>query len=132
MKFLYQASVVVLIAVLFVNCSTKQSGVKVLSVADFKNKVESTKSNNLILDVRTKDELSQGTIPNAIHMDFFQSDFKAALEKLDKDVPCFVYCAAGVRSNKAAIMMSEMGFEEVYDLDGGMRAWQNAGERISN
>ncbi|MBW1992454.1 MAG: sulfurtransferase [Deltaproteobacteria bacterium] len=49
---------------------------------------------------------------------------KDALEELDKDKPTLVYCAIGGRSRVAAQLLSGLGFREVYNLAGGIRAYQ--------
>ena len=77
----------------------------------------------LLLDVRTKEEVENGMIDGAMHLDFYSNDFSASLEKLDKNQTVFVYCAKGGRSNKAANQMVNLGFSKVYDLDGGFGAW---------
>jgi 3-mercaptopyruvate sulfurtransferase SseA len=43
-----------------------------------------------------------------------------------------VYCKSGGRSGEAATMMKEMGFTEVYNMQGGMLAWSNAGMPVDN
>jgi rhodanese-related sulfurtransferase len=84
-----------------------------------------------LVDVRTPGEWSEGIITGARLMDFNGSEFRSELSSLDKDRPVYVYCAAGGRSHKAYEMMKEMGFKEVYDLDGGMGAWRNAGREVA-
>ena len=83
-----------------------------------------------VLDVRTEGELVSGVIPGAIHMDFYSNSFQQELEKLDKDKPVYVYCAAGGRSGKAMSMMKSMNFKEVYNLSGGFPTWQAAGFEV--
>lgn len=96
-----------------------------LNVNDFEKKLEITKD-KIVLDVRTKDEFSQGHLANATMIDYYKDDFKEALSKLDKTKPVFVYCAAGGRSSSASGILIELGFKNVYDLHGGMRAWAGA------
>jgi rhodanese-related sulfurtransferase len=43
---------------------------------------------------------------------------------MDKNIPVFVYCRSGGRSGKAAKKMKEKGFKSVYNLEGGIIAWQ--------
>ena len=81
-----------------------------------------------ILDVRTPEEWEEGTIKGATKMDFFDNDFDHQLEKLDKTKPVYVYCKSGGRSGKAAKKMEKMGFTTVYNLLGGIGAWNAAGE----
>ena len=61
---------------------------------------------------------------------FYDADFKAQLEKLDKNKPVYVYCKVGGRSGQAAAQMQAMGFTAVYNLTGGMNAWNGAGKEV--
>ena len=81
----------------------------------------------VLVDVRTPEEYASGHIDGAININIFDQNFKQELEKLDKSQAVSVYCKVGGRSAKAANIMKEMGFEEVYDLDGGIRNWTEAG-----
>lgn len=99
---------------------------KDVNVNEFKKLVDQL-DNEVILDVRTPGEVSQGMISGAQHIDFYADNFKDELKKLDKDKPVLVYCAAGGRSAQAQAMMKDMGFKEVYNLLGGYTAWKQAG-----
>lgn len=83
-----------------------------------------------LVDVRTPQEWSTGHIPGALHIDWFDDDFKARVSQLDKDRPVRLYCAGGGRSEEARQMLREMGFTDLYDLDGGIAAWKKAGGQI--
>lgn len=72
-----------------------------------------------LVDVRTKDEVAQGKIGNAIHIDFFSSDFEKEVLKLDRNKEVYIYCRSGNRSQKAAKIMQRLGFSHVIDLEGG-------------
>jgi rhodanese-related sulfurtransferase len=87
-----------------------------------------TQEGGQILDVRTPAEWEGGTIKGATKMNFFDKDFDKQLEKLDKTKPVYVYCKIGGRSGKAAKKMSKMGFTTVYNLVGGITAWNAAGK----
>ncbi len=76
-------------------------------------------------DVRTPAEYTTGHLPDAVNIDLYAPDFSKQLEALDKDKSYFVYCQNGVRSPKAAELMHTLGFRHVYDIEGGMTAWQN-------
>ena len=80
-----------------------------------------------ILDVRTAQEVAGGTLPGAVNIDFFAPDFDRQVGRLDKTKPVFVYCAVGGRSSKAAQQLQQAGVKTVYNLSGGMQAWQQAG-----
>lgn len=100
--------------------------VKTLSTADFKRILAQTPS-RILLDVRTDAEVVQGVITGARQLDYLNPDFPQQIAKLDKSIPVFVYCAVGGRSGKAIKLLSAQGFNTVYNLEGGMKAWQTAG-----
>ncbi|QQR86686.1 MAG: rhodanese-like domain-containing protein [Flavobacteriales bacterium] len=83
-----------------------------------------------LIDVRTPDEWSRGHIEGAVHIDWFSDEFKAQVEKLDKNAPVRLYCAAGGRSEEAREMLRGMGFRDVLDLDGGIGAWKKSGGAV--
>jgi rhodanese-related sulfurtransferase len=79
-----------------------------------------------LLDVRSKEEIdATGIIHNAIHINYYDDDFKVRVENLDKEKTYVVYCASGVRSGKSQMIMEELGFDEVYNLQGGYNAWKS-------
>lgn len=81
-------------------------------------------NNAIVLDVRTDAEIAEGIIPNAIHLDIYKGQgFIYALEELDKSKSYYVYCRSGNRSGQACQIMEELGFENTYNLEGGMLQW---------
>lgn len=81
----------------------------------------------VILDIRTPEEFAGGHIAGAANLDFYEPDFAANLDALDKDLPYFVYCRSGNRSASAIETMKDLGFTQVYELDGGIVSWAGAG-----
>ncbi|NRA94424.1 MAG: rhodanese-like domain-containing protein [Psychroserpens sp.] len=87
-------------------------------------------NNAVVLDVRTPEEVAQGIIPDAIHIDIYKGQgFIDEVEQLDKSKAYFVYCKMGGRSGQACAVMNQLGFEETYNLKGGFTEWQG---EISN
>jgi rhodanese-related sulfurtransferase len=84
----------------------------------------------VILDVRTPAEFSDGHISGAINIDFYASDFKDQLSRLDLNKRYLVYCRTGIRSAQAAGIMAGLGFQNIYNLTGGITAWLNAGYKV--
>ena len=77
--------------------------------------------NAVVLDVRTDDELGEGVIKNAIHIDIYKGqEFIDALEDLDKSKNYYVYCRSGNRSGQACAIMDQLGFKNAYNLEGGI------------
>src|SRR5690554_7310457 len=78
---------------------------KDLNQADWKAQIEANE-NAVILDVRRPDECEEGIIPNAITLDIMNPQpFLKEVEKLDKNVPYFIYCRSGARSGQACLIM---------------------------
>jgi rhodanese-related sulfurtransferase/thiol-disulfide isomerase/thioredoxin len=85
----------------------------------------------LILDVRTAQEFADGHLEKALNLDYNASDFQSQLSRLDKTKPYLVYCAVGGRSRKAAKLMQEMGFHQVYNVTDGFPALKSLGLPVS-
>ena len=84
-----------------------------------------------VLDVRTAAEVAEGVIGDAIHIDWNSPDFADRVAGLDRDVPYLVYCRSGNRSQGAVATMADLGFTQIYELDGGILAWLDAGGTIT-
>lgn len=80
--------------------------------------------NAVVLDVRTDAEVADGVIANAIHFDIYKGqEFISEIEALDKSKNYYVYCRSGNRSGQACQIMAQLGFENAYNLEGGMLEW---------
>lgn len=119
-----------LLILLTLSCAKEQEGVNLVDSNGFEKQMEETTSQ--IVDVRTPREFSEGHIANAVNMDVTSDDFESKIEALDKEKPVMVYCKAGGRSAKAAGILKDKGFKQVYDLDGGMIGWNEAKKPIEN
>jgi rhodanese-related sulfurtransferase len=81
--------------------------------------------NAVILNVRTSEEMEEGYIPGAIHLDIYQpQEFLEGLDALDKSKHYYVYCRSGNRSGQACALMTSRGFSAAYNLKGGMLEWE--------
>jgi rhodanese-related sulfurtransferase len=104
--------------------TTTQSSYTILTVADFKVKMESFAGTDFsLVDVRTPGEVADGTMENAVNIDFNNANFSVELAKLDKSKPLMLFCRSGARSGRASSIAKELGFTEIYDLQGGFMAW---------
>lgn len=78
--------------------------------------------NAIMIDMRTDKEYGEGHIVNALH----QPDAaKIRIEKY-RDRPLIVYCRSGNRSTSYCSSLRKQGFESVYNLKGGVLAWERA------
>lgn len=106
--------------------STENTVAKTINAPEFAKNIENNKE-AIILDVRTPQELAEGYISGAVNIDYSSSNFKEDLNKLDKSKPVYVYCRSGRRSANAMSLLNNLGFTEVYNLNGGIISWAQAG-----
>ncbi len=78
---------------------------------------------SVVIDVRPEAELVEGEIEGHITINFFDPTFQEQIDELDRDKTYLLHCRSGNRSGKACAMMAQMGFEKLYNLDGGIQAW---------
>lgn len=80
----------------------------------------------LVLDVREENEFKQGHLANAVHIPLSQLGKRLTeLEKYRRHT-LITYCRSGNRSNSAAGLLRKRGFTSVFNLAGGIDAWQKA------
>ena len=84
----------------------------------------------IILDVRTPEEFFAGHIANAININVADGSFAAQVSKLDKNATVAVYCRSANRSAVATDEMAELGFVDMYDMQGGILDWEAAGGAV--
>ncbi len=97
--------------------------IKNIDVVEFKAKMQN--EGVIILDVRTPLETALGKIEGAKKINVKAKDFKDKVQLLEKDKTYLVYCRSGRRSTNASKIMTELGFENVYNLKGGYLKWSN-------
>ena len=87
-------------------------------------------NNAVLIDVRTHNEYSSGYIENSLNIDYLSNDFSKNVQKLDKNIPIVLYCRSGKRSSRSANILSKLGFNEVYNLQGGILDWVEIGNTV--
>ncbi len=102
---------------------------KTLDVNEYETSLKEIKNVQLI-DVRTPEEYSSGHLTDAQNVNYYDTDFREQLNLLDKSKPTFIYCKSGSRSASAMETMEELGFTELYNLKGGIMAWQSASKAL--
>ena len=94
-----------------------------LSPSEFKKWYEE-KRDMVVLDTRNDFEVALGTFENAVDMKIAHfREFSDAVDLLPHETrkkPIVTFCTGGIRCEKAAELMLQKGFEEVYQLDGGI------------
>jgi rhodanese-related sulfurtransferase len=82
----------------------------------------------IVLDVRSPKEYEAGHLKNAVLINLNSKDFDEQIKKLDKTKTYAVYCAVGGRSAKACDKLDAQTFPKVFNLTGGIKAWEKAGK----
>ena len=96
--------------------------IKTLNVHELKNKMD--QNNNLcLIDVRELDEWHEVRIPGAIHIPKDEITMQIESYVKDKGLPIYLHCRGGVRSLYAAQNLLDLGYKEVYSIDGGIMEW---------
>jgi thioredoxin len=108
---------------LVISCNAQNSASQ-LSAIDFQKKIATT-PNPVLIDVRTPDEVAGGALENAVNIDYRDPTFQQHIQQLNTESTYFVYCLSGGRSSSAAAFMRDKGFKNVYELKGGILAWQS-------
>jgi len=78
-----------------------------------------------LLDVRGVGEMAQGMIPNAEKLPLHT--LPARLNEICADEVTVLYCRSGARSAQGVGFMAQQGFDNVYNLRGGIMAWAQNG-----
>jgi rhodanese-related sulfurtransferase len=111
-------------------CGSSGGSVTNLNVSDFAKKASN--SSVVVLDVRTPGEYQSGHLTNAVNVDYEGMNFEGEVNKLDKTKTYAVYCRSGRRSGLATEVMAKNGFKSIFNLNGGIIDWQNAGMPVVN
>lgn len=78
-----------------------------------------SKNPGVIIDVRTIGEFEEGHLAEVDHQyDYTNGEFETKLSNLEIDKTYYLYCRSGNRSGKAARLMKQKGFENVYNVGG--------------
>jgi rhodanese-related sulfurtransferase len=113
--------------------ATKAS-IQQITIQDLKQMIENEEE-LLIIDVRTTEEFEKGSIPGTIHLQRGVLEFniekesfwdKKGLAPPKKSDKVILYCRSGNRSALSAKSLEQLGFTDVYSLDGGFKAWNDA------
>ncbi|MGH8713015.1 MAG: rhodanese-like domain-containing protein [Casimicrobiaceae bacterium] len=98
--------------------------VQTIDAAELKRRLDGGEPPRIV-DVRTADEVSRGTIAGALHIEL--ATLPARLSELDADMPLVVVCQSGARSAQASGWLAQRGFGRVCNLGGGIAGWVRSG-----
>lgn len=100
--------------------------IREVTVSDIKPRMDRGERFHLV-DVREESEWAAGHLPTAIHLGkgIIERDIEQSIP--DAGAEIVLYCGGGYRSALAADNLTKMGYTNVWSLDGGYRAWNEAG-----
>ena len=82
---------------------------------------------HLLIDIREDHEWAAGHAAGAIHLSRGIIEREIETQVPDKSTTMVLYCGGGYRSALSADSLGQMGYQNVISLDGGWRAWNEAG-----
>jgi rhodanese-related sulfurtransferase len=125
----YKILILISLIVFSTSCqNTKQnSNVKLIESEELKTLLQN--EDVQFVDVRTVAEFNENYIEGAENI-VYDTNFQQKLNQLDTTKPVVVYCRSGRRSKASAIILEENGFNEVYNLDGGILKWMKEGNKV--
>ena len=123
------AGLVLVVLLLAAACSSGSdtATIELVSPAQAAQVIDDDPAGLVVLDIRTPEEFNEARLANSINVDYYDADFAEQLDGLDKNDPYVMYCRSGNRSSDAVQTMKELGFVEVYEIDGGIVNWYDSG-----
>jgi glyoxylase-like metal-dependent hydrolase (beta-lactamase superfamily II)/rhodanese-related sulfurtransferase len=110
--------------------SEAAAAVPFMSLVELKACLESGKDDLIVLDVRERDAFEGGHVPGARLLPRGQLELRVNEELSDPTRRILVYCEFGRVSTLATATLRQMGFQGAVALDGGMKAWREAGYTV--
>lgn len=103
-----------------------KSKIKELTIGDVVQK-QKRGDKFILVDTREDNEWDKGRIPGAIHIGkgVIERDVEEKIP--DPNVEIVLYCGGGFRSALAADVLQQMGYMNVFSMDGGIRGWREKG-----
>jgi rhodanese-related sulfurtransferase len=100
--------------------------IREVTIADVKPRLDRGEAFHLV-DVREESEWANGHLPDAIHLGkgIIERDIEQRIPNTSAEI--ILYCGGGFRSALAAENLMKMGYTNVFSMDGGFRAWREAG-----
>jgi rhodanese-related sulfurtransferase len=105
------------------------AGMEQISVQELQYRIEE-KSIDTVVDVRRPQEWDTGHIEGALHLPL--NHLAESALSLNREAKIAVVCAGGYRSSMASSVLDQLGFRNISNVVGGMTAWNNARETLSN
>ena len=108
------------------SCDNTETQITTINITEYKQE----NSKGILIDVRKPEEFVEGHLPNAININVLADDFADKMENIKKKETVYLYCKSGIRSTKATKILDTLGYKNIFNLDGGFLAWEEAGKVI--
>jgi rhodanese-related sulfurtransferase len=112
--------------------SEAASIVPFMSLQELNSYLELRRNDLILLDVRERDAFEEGHVPGARLLPRGQLELRVNQELTDPTKRILVYCEFGRISTLATATLRQMGFRGAVALDGGMKAWREAGYPLTS
>ena len=107
-----------LIIMLFINSIFSQQ--QILDIDYKKMSKILDMDSTVLIDVRTVDEFNSFRIKNSINIDYYSKGFLDSISSFKDKKNIILYCRSGRRSYYAAKLLQQKGFNNIYNLEGGI------------
>ena len=108
------------------------AAVPFMSLAELKARIEAAEQNLIVLDVRERDAYESGHIPGARLLPRGQLELRVNDDLPDPTQRILACCEFGRISTLATATLRELGYQRAAALDGGMKAWREAGYPLNS
>ncbi|MDH5572147.1 MAG: rhodanese-like domain-containing protein [Gammaproteobacteria bacterium] len=99
--------------------------IKEVDAPELAQRLDAIEKSLKIIDVREIHEISRGTVPGAKPMPM--ASIPVRLNELTRDEELYFICHSGARSAQVCMFLQQQGFDNVYNLRGGMLGWARSG-----
>jgi rhodanese-related sulfurtransferase len=124
-RILLSLAIIATVVLSSCNSGSDNSALRTVDAAAFRQLVDAHGAT--VLDVRHAGEFAEDHIEGAVNIDVEEPAFGQTIQSLDKSKTYLVYCRAGRRGMIAAQQMTDAGFKDVVNLDGGLNSWEEQG-----
>lgn len=94
-----------------------------IQAVEAREQLQNSSCHWIVIDCRRADEYTRARIPGAVNIDYLAYEFWGKISALPMDATYLVYCNSCRRSTRACTLMKNGGFQNVYNLDGGLNQW---------
>lgn len=103
-----------------------------MSLGELRRRVEARENSLVVLDVREAAAFDQGHVPGALHLPRGQLELRVNQDLPNPTSKIVAVCELGKLSTLAAATLRELGYRGATALDGGMKAWREAGHPLES